>query len=101
MGTYYTPQEEKELNAELKKLQNRAKRLILSNYYDVIANELNETEVSILTKVTNAESHKDISWYLWNSGMIERVLDRVAEKIKKAREYTYKQSRKSKSTDWR
>lgn len=85
MGTYYTPQEEKELNTQLRKWQNRAKRLILSDYYDMVAEQLNENDFSILQRITNAESHRDINPYLWNSGMIERVLDRVAEKIKKAR----------------
>lgn len=81
----YTPQEEKELNAELRKWQNRAKRLIASAYYDSAAEELSDNDISILTRVTNAESHKDITSYLWNSGMIERVLDKVARKVKEAR----------------
>lgn len=81
----YTPQEEKELNAQLKKWQNRAKRLILHNYYDVIAESLTENDFSILRQITNAESYKDVNTYLWNSGLIERTLDKVAEKIKRAR----------------
>ena len=36
-------------------------------------------------ELTNAESHKDINPYLWNSGMIERTLDKVQRKIKEAR----------------
>lgn len=82
---YYTPQEEKELNAELRKWQNRAKRLILNPYYDSAAEQLSENDFSILQRVTNAESHKDINPYLWSSGMIERVLDKVARKVKEAR----------------
>lgn len=81
----YTPQEEKELNAELRKWQNRAKRLIASAYYDSAAEKLSETDISILTRVTNAESYKDINPYLWGSGTIERVLDKVARKVKEAR----------------
>lgn len=81
----YTPQEEKELNAELKKWQNRAKRLIASAYYDTAANELSDNDTLILTRVTNAKTHRDINPYLWNSGMIERVLDNVARKVKEAR----------------
>lgn len=81
----YTPQEEKELNAQLKKWQNRAKRLILHNYYDVIAESLTENDFSILRQITNAESYKDVNTYLWNSGLIERTLDKVAEKIKQGK----------------
>lgn len=82
---HYTEQEEKELNTKLKKWQNRAKRLILSDYYDSAAGQLSEIDFSILQKITNAESHRDINYYLWNSGMIERVLDKVSEKIKETR----------------
>lgn len=81
----YTEQEEKELNAKLKKWQNRAKRLILNDYYDSVAGKLSEIDFTVLQKLTNAESHRDINYYLWNSGMIERVLDKVSEKIKEAR----------------
>lgn len=81
----YTPQEEKELNAQLKKWQNRAKRLILHNYYDVIAENLTENDFSILRQITSAESYKDVNTYLWNSGLIEKTLDKVAEKIKQGK----------------
>ena len=81
----YTPQEEKELNEQLKKWQNRAKRLILHDYYDVIAESLTENDFSILRQITNAESYKDVNTYLWNSGLIERTLDKVAEKIKQGK----------------
>lgn len=83
MNNIYTSREDKELNATLKKLQNRASRLILNGYYDSIT--LNDIEYSILEKLTNAESHNDINPYLWNSGMIERTLDSISEKIKKAK----------------
>lgn len=81
----YTEEEERELNNQLKKWQRRAKRLILSDYYDTVADSLNELNYTVLKAVTNAKSHKDINYYLWNSGMIERTLDKVADKIKEAR----------------
>lgn len=80
-----TQEEEQELNKQLKKWQARAKRLILSDYYDSASERLSDLDFSILQKITNAESHKDINSYLWNSGMIEWTLDRVAEKLKEAR----------------
>lgn len=81
----YTTQEEKELNAELRKWQNRAKRLTASVYYDSVANDLSDDDTSILTRVTNAESYKDINPYLWNCGEIERVLDKISRKLKEER----------------
>lgn len=80
-----TEEEEKELNNQLKKWQRRAKRLILSDYYDTVAESLSELNYTALKAVTNAESHKDINYALWNSGLIESTLDRIAEKIKEAR----------------
>lgn len=81
----YTPQEEKELSTQLKKWQNRAKRLILHDYYDVVAESLTENDFNILRQITNAETYKDVNAYLWNSGLIERTLDKVAKKIQQAR----------------
>lgn len=81
----YTPQEEKELNTQLKKWQNRAKYLILHDYYDVVAESLSENDFNILRQITNAETHKDVNSYLWNSGLIERTINKVAEKIKQAK----------------
>lgn len=83
MAEKYLSEEEKELNMKLKKLQNRASKLILCDYYDCIT--LSEIQYSILTKITNAESYKDISLYLWNTGLMEKTLDDIAEKIKNAR----------------
>lgn len=81
----YTQEEEREFNEQLRKWQARAKRLILSNYYDSAAERLSDLDFTILQEITNAENYKDINSYLWNSGMIERTLDKVAEKLKEAR----------------
>ncbi|MDD3040536.1 hypothetical protein [Bacteroides sp.] len=90
----YTEEEEKELNAQLGKWQRRAKRLILSDYYDCIADRLNDLNYTALTAVTNAETHKDINFSLWNSGLIESTLDRIAELINEARRENRKGGRK-------
>lgn len=81
----YTEQEEKELNKQLKKWQNKARKLILDDYYDTAANCMNELNHSILRQVTNAETHRDVNTHLWNSGAIEKTLDLIEEKIKKAK----------------
>ena len=79
----YSSNEEKELNIQLKKWQNRAKTLILNDYYDYIS--LDDIEYGVLTQLTNANTPYDISVYLWNSGMIERVLDNISSKLKEIR----------------
>ena len=81
----YTPQEEKELSTQLKKWQNRAKRLILHDYYDVVAESLTHNDFNRLREITNAEAYQGVNTYLWNSGLIERTLDKVAKKIQQAR----------------
>lgn len=83
MAVQYTVEEEKELNKQLKQWKNRAKRLILSDYYDSI--ELGSIDYSILKQVTNADSYKDVNFYLWNSGFIDKTLDNISNKLKIAR----------------
>ena len=83
MAEKYTDEENKSFNSELKKLKNRASRLILNDYYDHI--HLSELQYSILTQLTNAEKHSDINAYLWNSGAIEETLDFISQRIKQAR----------------
>lgn len=75
--------DDKELNRELRKMQKKAKRLILSDYYDHI--NLSELQYSILKTLTNARTHKDINWVLWNSGVIEMTLEHISNEIKLAR----------------
>lgn len=83
MTVQYTVEEEKELNKQFKQWKNRAKRLILSEYYDCI--ELGSIDYSILKQVTNAESYRDINPYLWNSSCIDNTLDNISNKLKIAR----------------
>ena len=83
MSNKYTEQENKELNQELKKLQQRASRLILNDYYDCV--HLSELQYSALKSITNAKSHNDINWYLWNSGLLQSTLDYISDKIKEAK----------------
>lgn len=76
----YTADEEIQLNKELVKWQNRAKRLILSNNYDSV--KLSELQYCVIKQVTNAESYKDVNSYLWGSGLIDRTLDYISNKLK-------------------
>ena len=86
----YTPEEEKELTSELKRWQRRASRLITDDYYDAIADDLSENSISILRYIMNESTYKDIPIILWNSGVIDSTLDRVAEKIKKIKKENQK-----------
>ena len=88
----YTQEEERELNEQLKKWQRKAKRLILDDYYDSVAENLSKNTFDVLKQVTNANSHKDVNGYLWNSGVIENTLKKVEEKIKEARKSKRKQN---------
>jgi hypothetical protein len=75
--------DDKELNLELQKMQRRAKRLILSDYYDHIY--LSDLQYSALKTLTNARTHKDVNWYLWNSGVIQSTLEHISNEIKSLR----------------
>lgn len=83
--------EEEELNRELHELQNRAKRLVLSRYYDSV--NLSDLQYSILRQLTNADTINDISTYLWNSGAIETVLNQISHQLAGIRKNAYKEDR--------
>lgn len=87
----YTPEEEKELNTTLRMWQRKASNLVANDYYDAIADDLSENTIDILRQIINASSHKDINIILWNSGLIESTLDRVATKIKKVKKENRKE----------
>lgn len=79
----HSEEENKELNKELGKFKRKAEKLIAHDYYDSV--ELSEIESATLRLVTNAKTHKDISTFLWNGGVIERTLESVKMKIKEAK----------------
>ena len=85
--------EDKELNRELRKLQQKAKRLILSDFYDSV--KLSETQYEILRKLTNANTHKDINTYLWNSGTIQLVLKQIEGEITAMKRAAVKNERRA------
>lgn len=87
MQSKYSTDEDKKLNKELKKLQNKAKKLILNDYYEYIT--LNDIQYSILIQITNAESHYDVNAYLWNSGLMEKTLNDIENKIKQAKKIIF------------
>lgn len=77
----YSEDEEKELNKQLNSWKRRAGKLILNDYFDSC--NISELEFGILKQVTNAETHKDINWCMWNSGVIETALNNISDKIKR------------------
>ncbi|MFZ5969626.1 MAG: hypothetical protein ACOYVK_20900 [Bacillota bacterium] len=81
MANDYSPEKDKRLNLELKRIQDKANKLILSNYFDYA--NISELQNRILQQIMNAKNHYDINSHLWNSGMIQHTLDNIAEKIKK------------------
>lgn len=91
MASEYTSEEEKELNSEFTKLKTKAEKLIFDDYYDHV--RLSELQYSCLKSLTNANSHKDINWYLWNSGMLQRTLDYIVDEIKKAKKQNRSQNK--------
>lgn len=83
----YSIEENKELNDDLKKLQNKAKKLISNDYYDSV--KLSSTNYSVLEKLMNAKTHYDINAYLWSSGMFERVLNDISDQLKNLKSGKY------------
>lgn len=63
----YTPEEQKELNQELKEWQEKLSKYILSDKWDRIVEQLSEIELNQIQLVTRADSFKDVNWLVWNN----------------------------------
>lgn len=70
----YTEQEEKELNKQLKIWQNKQLKAVKGNKFDSACEKMHDAEISIWEIVAKAESHKDVSWLVWENA--ERVIDK-------------------------
>lgn len=63
----YTPEEEKELNSDLKEWQEKLSKYILSDKWDSISEQLSELEIRQIQIINSAESYKDVNWVVWNN----------------------------------
>lgn len=63
---YHTENEEKELNAQLKKWQKRQLTAARQNYFDYVCEIMTETERAIWAGIAKAKSYKDVNWLMWN-----------------------------------
>ena len=63
----YSLEEERELNTELKYFQNKLGKYINSDKWDTIGEQLSNTIISQISMINSAETHKDISWLVWNN----------------------------------
>lgn len=68
---------------EVKYWKPRFARWIQSTKWDSIANELHDTDISIITKVMNAEKDRDCSWLVWkNCNNVLEHIRKIAKKMK-------------------
>jgi len=63
----YTPEEQRELNQELKEWQEKLSKYILSDKWDRIVEQLSDIELNQIQLVTRADSFKDVNWLVWNN----------------------------------
>ena len=77
--------QDKLLNRQLSKWQAKAHKLINDPYYDAIAEKLSEVQYSILCRITNAKTYRDINVHLWSGGMIQQVLFDIESALKVAK----------------
>ncbi len=70
----YTEQEEKELNKQLKKWQEKQLKAVRRNNFDYACEKMHDTERNIWEIIAKAETHKDVSWLVWEQA--ERVIDK-------------------------
>lgn len=63
---HYTEKEEKELNAQLKRWQKRQLTAVRQKNIDIAFERMSDWERSVWKIIANAESHKDINYYVWD-----------------------------------
>lgn len=70
----YTIEEERELNNQLKKWQDKQLRAVRRNNFDNACKNMRDADRSIWEIIARAKSYKDISPFVW--GQAECVIDK-------------------------
>lgn len=63
----YTPEEQIEMNKELKDIQNKLAKYIQSDKWDIIVEQLSNIVVDQICIINRAESYRDINWLVWDN----------------------------------
>lgn len=70
----YTEQEEKELNKQLKKWQDKQLKAVRRNNFDYACEKMLNADRSVWQIIASAKSYKDVNWIVWEQA--ERVIDK-------------------------
>lgn len=70
----YTEQEEKELNKQLKKWQDKQLKAVRRNNFDYACEKMLDADRSVWQIIASAKSYKDVNWIVWEQA--ERVIDK-------------------------
>lgn len=70
----YTDQEEKELNKQLKKWQDKQLKAVRRKNFDYACEKMFDADRSVWQIIASAKSHKDVNWIVWEQA--ERVIDK-------------------------
>jgi len=75
--TYYSKEEEKDLNKQLARWKKRQLNAVRGNNIDKAYEKMSEIESAVWEKIANAESYKDVNYPVWN--LAERVIDKFCK----------------------
>lgn len=84
----HTPEVEKEFNKELRNYQQEFKRLIDSKKWDSVTETISDVDISIIIKIMNAETYKDVNCTVMRNA--QYTLENVREKVDYEREFMNK-----------
>lgn len=70
----------KTMYSRIKDLQDRAKKIILSNEFQYV--KITKDQFDILNNLLSAKASKDIDLYKWNTGVIHNTVNELKENVK-------------------
>lgn len=77
----YTEQEEKEMNQQLKKWQERQLKAVRQNYIENAFERMNDIDRNVWRIIANANTYKDVNWLVWQQA--DRVIDKYCKIARK------------------
>lgn len=70
-------------NEQVRYYKPRFAKWIKSNKWDLIADDLSDVNMAVITKVMNAEKDNDCSWIVWaNCDYVLDCIRKVSKKLK-------------------
>lgn len=79
----YTLDEEKALNAELRRWQRKQLNAVKQIYFDCACNKMTDIDRATWRLIANAKSYKDVNWLCWQ--IADEIIDKYCLMARRGR----------------